>query len=174
MNGNVRSLIGGKGCPNLLLHHTRGVPRELHEFRMLRLHLYEQRIADIHVEFQPVQCRGEVIHQTREQCTASGEGRAALFRGETHDRLRNLYEAKVIHPPCPCRESRAARTEEVHRDVADLCLGDGEGKYFAQLRRNHACCREFLRAAQLSERPHIHHNRIVLLHAPHGKREMDD
>jgi len=62
----------------------------------------------------------------------------------------------------------------VHRDVADFCLGDNKVKCCAQLRCNHARCRELLRAAQLIERPRIHHNRIVLLHSPHSEREMND
>ena len=150
------------------------MPCDLHELRMFFLYLRKQRIADIHVEFQTMQCRGKVIHEAREQRTAAHERRAALFGGAPHDRLRNLHQPKIIHAPTPRGERHAACTEQMHGDIADLRCRDGNGEHLPHPRRNRLCHRKFFCLPQLLQRPRIHHNRITLLQPPHGEREMDD
>ena len=174
VNGNIGNLIIGHRHPCLLLHHGNRMPCDLHELRMFFLHLREQRIADIHVEFQTMQCRGKVIHEPREQRTAAHERRAALFGGAPHDRLCNLHQPEIIHAPAPRGERHAACTEQMHGDIADLRCRDGNGEYLPHPRRNRLCHRKFFCLPQLLQRPRIHRNRITLLQPPHGEREMDD
>ena len=150
------------------------MPCDLHELRMFFLHLREQRIADIHVEFQTMQCRSKVIHEPREQRTAAHERRTAFFRGAPHDRLRDLHQPEIIHAPAPRGEGHAARTEQMHGDIADLRCGDGNGEYLPHPHRNRLCHRKFFGILQLLQRPRIHRNRIALLQPPHGEREVDN
>ena len=125
MHGNVGNLCFRECLPELLLHWLYCLARQFHELRIGRLHLLQERIADIHVHAQAADGWSKVIDQSEEQFLIVQELLSCLLLCALHDGARQAHEMKIIHDRSDLMiilAVKAPSSHQMHGDVANLIL----------------------------------------------------
>ena len=162
-NFRIRQLLS-----EFLFERLDGFARELHVLRIRRAHLLQQRIPDIHVHAQAADGGAQMIDEPQQQFLVAKKPAARLLLRALHDGTRHAHEMEIVDHRSHVvivRAVKAPRSQEMHRDVADLVFGDRDVKPQGHAPRKLRRHLVFPPSAQGGKRFGIDVNVFLLAHA---------